>query len=203
MSSPAESKWPSYPVGPQTHIHALGVVSINYNGLEIALSSLIREYLGAEDEVHAYIFQALNLHSQLELFRLCIEKEKDKAVRQRLLDFSHCFQTCAGNRNLLMHANLHASDTTEDLLGLAKRSRNKPHIYNDMQLSIKELRSVADDIHALFAWAANLWKYIRYRERQDPFRATDDQPFPMPALPETPSKPMSLADRFQPTQKKR
>lgn len=196
------TKWPAYAVGPEAHIHALGVVAINYNGLELALDRLLNTYLRAMPEAHSYIFQSLNLNSRTGLFRLCVARENDATLRQHLLDFCTYFETCANNRNLLMHSDLQEENTTDDLLGLTKRSKNNPHVYNDMQLSIGELRAVADEMRAVFRYSAQLFKFILRRQRHDPFRSATDQPFPLPALPERPSELTKLAKKFQPNQQK-
>ena len=196
------TKWPAYAVGPEAHIHALGVIAINYNGLEIALDRLLNVYLGATPEAHSYIFQCLNLHSQVALFEICVAREKDRELRLHLLDFCVYFNTCANNRNLLMHSNLHEADTTDDLIGLAKRSKKQPHIYNDMQLTITELRAVADEIHTVFLYAAQLFKFITFRKRRDPLLTEANQPFPLPALPERPVALTKLATKFQPNPQK-
>lgn len=151
--SQSSTKWPPYALGPEAHIHALGVVAINYNTLEHALFVLLREYLGVYPSIHAYVFQSLNLHSTLTLFKMSVElHEKDDSLRERLVAFCPLFGTCFANRNLLMHANAREADATDELLALAKRSKNKPHIFNDMKLTLPELRHVADDMRALFLY---------------------------------------------------
>lgn len=195
--SQSSTKWPPYALGPEAHIHALGVVAINYNTLEHALFVLLREYLGVYPSIHAYVFQSLNLHSTLTLFKMSVElHEKDDSLRERLVAFCPLFGTCFANRNLLMHANAREADATDELLALAKRSKNKPHIFNDMKLTLPELRHVADDMRALFLYAHALWTFILERRRQHP-----DHPVPLPSLPDIPSPPIDLAARFQPTRR--
>jgi hypothetical protein len=43
-----EEDWPAYDIGPQKHIHALGVVSLNYNLFEGALWLIFERYLGID-----------------------------------------------------------------------------------------------------------------------------------------------------------
>src|SRR5262249_29202698 len=64
MDKPTDSVWPSYLKGQRDHIHAIGVVALNFNRLEILLHSLLFHYLGTKSEVaHAHICRSLNLHS--------------------------------------------------------------------------------------------------------------------------------------------
>ena len=107
MAQSDTAKWPAYGVGPEKHLHALGVITVNYNRLEMALDRLLYMYLGASREPYCHIFKALNLHSQTALFNLCIsQEESDPALRDGLLYFCACFLICAENRNTLMHSNV-------------------------------------------------------------------------------------------------
>ena len=106
--------WPAYPLGPPAHIHALGVIAINYNSLEHALFVLLREYLGVFPALHGHIFQSLTVGSVLELFKLAVqEHEKHDTLRQRLMEFCPPFVICYANRNILMHSNVREADATE------------------------------------------------------------------------------------------
>jgi hypothetical protein len=193
--------WPAYPLGPASHIHALGVIAINYNSLEQALFVLLREYLGTHHILHAQIFQALNTTSILALFTAAVElHERDDALKERLVAFCPLFGTCFTNRNLLMHANVREADATDVLLALAKRSKRKPHIFNDLRLTLPELRQIADDIRTVFTYAFRLWNFILKRARRVSGWPEEDQPVRLPALPDIPSGLIDLQVRLQPTQ---
>jgi hypothetical protein len=182
--SQSTTRWPSYPLGPEPHIHALGVIAINYNSLEHALFVLLREYLGTHHVLHASIFQSLNTGSALGLFKSAVElHEKDDVLRERLVAFCPLFITCFNNRNLLMHANVREADATDELLALAKRSKNKPHVFNDLHLTLPELRQVADDTRRVFVYAAALWDFIMKRRRRFAGLPEAEQSVPLPALP--------------------
>jgi hypothetical protein len=159
MDKPADSVWPSYLKGQRDHIHAIGVVALNFNRLEIFLHSLLFHYLGTKNEAaHAHVCRSLNLHSLLELFNICLaSKEKSHAVRADLAHFAKCYQACADNRNILMHSDLDELDTTEELLTLSKRSGAKPHIFNQLKVSVEELRRVADEIFGTYLYGHQVW----------------------------------------------
>lgn len=203
MAETAPVKWPPYKLGPEPHIHALGVIAINYNSLEHALFVLLREYLGTHHVLHASIFQSLSISSTLSLFASAVElHEKHPPLRERLVAFCPLFSICFNNRNLLMHANAREADATDDLLALAKRSKSKPHIFNDLKLDLPELRQIADDTRAVFVYAYKLWDFILKRARRFPGLPEPLQTTPLPALPDIPSGLVDLAAKLQPTQKK-
>lgn len=201
MADASSEKWPSYAVGSDKHIHALGVVAINYNRLEMALDRLLYMYLGASREPYCYVFNALNDPSRQALYKLCVNKEEaDHALRDHLIYFVECFRVCAQNRNILLHSNVDDEKSTDEIIALAKAPRDKPHLTNEMAFSLTQLRRTADEMWAIFSYAAELFRFIRIREREED-RAifADPQPPPPPSLPDKPDPPTSLAEKHQST----
>ena len=201
MTDALGDKWPSYAIGSDKHVHALGVVAINYNRLEIALDRILNMYLDLTRETYCFIFDALNENSLQALFKLCVNKDEgDPALREHLIYFIGCYEVCAQNRNTLMHANVDDEKSTDEFIALAKASRNKPHITNEMKFSVAQLRAAADEMSELFCYAAELYRFMLVRERRESRAVFADPQAPLPpALPGKPAARTSLAPKPPPT----
>jgi hypothetical protein len=188
MTKSADSPWPFYMRGQRDHIHAIGVVALNFNRMELLLHRLLYRYLGTESEAaHAHICRSLNLHSVLELFNICVAKEKSASRRDHLRHFSRCYEACAANRNILMHSDLDELESTEQALALFKRSGAKPHIRNQLKLSIEELRRVADEIFDVYLYGSHLFILNQWNAMKDVAPPTEWR-----ASPKKPAIPRSL-----------
>jgi hypothetical protein len=120
--------WPSYPVGPTDHVHALGVVSINYNTLELNLFVATIFYLDGKAAPAAIIFDTTRNNKRIDLLRALWAHEPLAEVRERLNHFADGFLKCAQNRNILMHSYLTSRVHEFDILRLANRSKQQSSV---------------------------------------------------------------------------
>ena len=136
---------PHYEVGQPKHVHALGVVAAQYNGLESSLLALLYDYTGLSAETTQWLFSHTSNNVRLELLKRCVnERESDPYMKNYVLHFADWFDVCSANRNVLMHSIVSVTD--EATLNFTKSSRNDPRKINAVDLSIEDIRRVADDI---------------------------------------------------------
>jgi hypothetical protein len=131
--SDSKDVWPMphYNPGPVKHMHALGVISVQYNKLEELLFGLFRHHLEVAG-IHFSVCEKLygqleNNKRRLETIKLIFSfYDKEDAVKEHIDYFTKYFNICYENRNVLMHSNViggHASPQTE-LLSIHKHPKN-------------------------------------------------------------------------------
>lgn len=174
--------WPSYPVGPTDHVHALGVVSINYNTLESNLLVATIFYLDGKAAPAAIIFDTTRNNTRIDLLRALWAHEPLAEVRERLNHFADGFLKCAQNRNILMHSYLTSRVHESDILRLAKRSKQQSSV-STYEFGLNEIRRVADEIRAFATFGSNIIGYrLRLQNPRAPWPATLPKEPPLPAV---------------------
>src|SRR5690242_11568519 len=104
----SETEWPRYLVPEPHYLHALGVISLNYNTYEHQLFAIFLHHLreaGVPGSFSEFIFNEFNMQQKTEAIKKSYQSfEKDPAVLEAvdhlLLHFNWCFEA----RNLLLHA---------------------------------------------------------------------------------------------------
>jgi hypothetical protein len=186
-----EPYWPLYNTGPDRHIHALGVIAINYNLYENSLFSIFAHPLlfagitgglwssGISYEECQYLFWSYDNAERVAAIRFFYSKRETEPAVLECIDWllKH-WDILAEKRHLLMHSELEHIPHNELLanllspeqavLKLAKQSRDDWTTVNVMRLSLRNLRGIADDMHAGYLFAQNIARYLLRRDAPQP-----------------------------------
>jgi hypothetical protein len=177
------------------HLHALGVVALNYNALEISFYLLFCEYVGYS-EVSAQLFSDMKNNFRLETLKAtAIKQEKNVAVIDAIGTFVGAFDICALNRNILMHSVHDLVQDGDSVLKLLKSNRKDPMKQTNLVFDVRTLRQVADEIWTLDQYAVDLAFYLQTRSGAMP---ADDE-FARTTLPDKPAPPRNLSSLLDPS----
>jgi hypothetical protein len=166
-----EDTWPDphYHVGPQKHLHAVGVMTALYNTLDGYTQSFFQHYFdkcGVPPTTSSFLFLELNEQKRLDaLRRVFTDCEKNDAVREALMNFLKYFQWCWDARNKIAHSERYpASFGRHKDLHLTKPLNKRSSERGYMTLDLATLRDLADKIRAGIKHAATLHIYLRCRD---------------------------------------
>jgi hypothetical protein len=177
------------------HLHALGVVALNYNSLEISFYNLFSNFIGHNDFT-ANLFSSLRNNLRLEALRASVVgQEKDHAVIDAVGYFAGSFNICSLNRNILMHSVSGLVDNGDTQLKLLKSARNDPHKFTHLRFDVPTLRQAADEIWSLDYYAVDLYFYLQTRSGAMP---ADDE-YARTTLPDKPAPPKNLSLLLDPS----
>lgn len=192
MSDPIE--WPSYHSGPKEHVHALGVISLNFNYFEHLLLMLLEQHL--DFKIARHVFTMLNNSNRPQLIREAFKIYEGDAEVTGCVDAAlRYFSVCVENRNNLAHGRLCTYET--DLLRVEKTTRGQGGFASEFLFKLEDLRQVADEIMIGADFVAELSGTLRGRKtlRQGTATATTPlgmSPLPRPALPSIPQMPRKI-----------
>jgi hypothetical protein len=159
----SEYQWPRYATGPDRHMHALGVIAINYNIFEYGLAFLLQHY--ATTPVSDFFFDKINNEERVEAIgHFAKLKERDPAVLALIDDLLAYFGTCVQNRNILMHSQHSQESRSDDMLPLEKKSTRDPTKLLYFYLLLPHLRRVADQTMRGVSFLQELLEYLRARD---------------------------------------
>jgi hypothetical protein len=164
-SNPTESSyhWPRYSTGPDRHMHALGIIAINYNIFEFGLAFLLQHY--ATSPVSDFFFDRINNEERVAtIAHFAKLKERDPAILALIDHLLAYFGTCAQNRNILMHSQHSRQSRSEDTLPLEKKSAQDPTKLLYFYLLLPQLRRVADQTMRGVSFLQELLEYVRARD---------------------------------------
>jgi len=196
MSS--QSDWPTYMKGHKEHYHALGVIAAAFNLLEHRLLGLFMLYVSEFDDVTALMFQRIRDNGTRSDFlaRAVTARGESPEIKDAVAHFCKGFDTCAQNRNTLMHSAtapvIENGEIVETVF--SKGKKGQPLDWNRYSLDLTQLRNVADEMHEFTTFGRNLMNYVfgQYRRR------IAEGPFQVPTsttLPEKPPLPTLLTPR--------
>lgn len=198
MSEP-DYPWPQYSVGPKEHLHALGVISLNFNLYEYSLIVFLEQHFSKD--VSAFLTDKLNNAERSQLIRLIMSKDFHQEVIDEVEFILHHFAICAENRHTLLHSRpnllLGAFGETRTL-ALEKFKRGQPEKLLAFQLDIGDLRRAADEMRAGFVFMIDLWRYFFDREHYYTVaKHAEEQNLPIetlafPTLPNRPPEPRKI-----------
>jgi len=181
------SSWPSEEnsiTGPE-HLQAIGQFAILYNFAEEILGELFRIYFPASPEYSEVLFRKLNNRDRIEMLRAILPgSEGHTGARDTITAALRYFDICTENRNLVLHS-ITEEATSPDILRLSKRARNNPSEINFYEISLPQLRQVADDAANTFLLLSNITLWIGRRDN-----TLVDQP--VPPLPKISAQPHRL-----------
>src|SRR6266511_2764539 len=100
----SDDNWPPESVGPEKHLHALGVISAYYNLYEETLQFLFGYHIERPD-VAEFLFRRQNNAERLATIRFSFNQhEKDPNVLDHIEYLITHYSICHDNRNILMHS---------------------------------------------------------------------------------------------------
>lgn len=185
------STWPLYQTAPGKHVHALGVVSVNYNALEFHLLLLIVFYLGGKWKRATTIFDNATNNVRLDVLRALANHPQHPAnVRELLFYFTSGYAICAANRNILMHSHVisRRKNDPPEMLRLIKRTR-KSGKENQFEFDLDDIRRVADEIRAYVSFASGIVSaQLRWQNPNAPWPPTLPEKPPLPCMLTIPSR---------------
>jgi hypothetical protein len=181
----AEYVWPRYATGPEKHMHALGVIAVNYNVFEFGLALLLEHY--ATRDVSDYFFGRINNQERLDAIKhFASARERDPAVLALVEHLIAYFSACTANRNILMHSRRSEGDHPGDVLPLEKQAAHEPSKLLYFHLLLPQLRRVADQIMRGVTFMKELLKYLQDRD-------ATSAPATQQSLPKAPRSPRTLS----------
>jgi hypothetical protein len=195
----SQVKWPTtYNVGPHNHLHALGVISNNYNEFNSGLYALFVTQLVAQKLPRKLIdlfYFSVNENRRLEyLKQVFANYERDPKVVICINAIDKYFEWCSEARNTLIHAT-HAPPSffkiAEEALYLSKRSKGQTTL-NYMRLSLPNLRRVADQIRIGVESCNDLNFFLALRDHGANLTADELKLFGDVSLPKIPAPPRKL-----------
>jgi hypothetical protein len=169
----SEDTWPlpDYNPGSRLHLHALGVIAVQFAQFERTLEALYSSGARREKMPEALIdlyYFSLNEEKRIEAIRALFNTyEKNpmaKAYVENLLDY---FQWCRNCRNQILHAEPYPAmfGGNPDTLYLTKRVGKQSPKSGYMKFKLPQLRSIADKIRAGVVQSAILNLHLRYRDQ--------------------------------------
>jgi hypothetical protein len=182
-----EPNWPSeeHEITDQEHLQAIGQFALAYNFIEEILAELFRIYFPTREDYAQIIYHTLNNRQRVDMLgEIVAHNEGHTKFREYIQTALNYFNICTDNRNLVLHATADMA-TGLSRIRLSKRSRNNPREINLYEVSLTELRQVADDASNTFEFIFELLGWIDQRGKSP---VTD----PLPPLPEIPPEPHRL-----------
>lgn len=189
MADP-EDTWPEpqYNPGPRKHLHALGVITSCYNAFEASMFELYKHHPGhlkLPSKMTDLFYLSHNEQNRLVALKAVFtEYEKDPAVIVLIDNLIEYFEWCWDIRNKLVHAEPYPA-----MFGkvgkwyIAKRLGKKTPERGYMELTLEEVREIADKIEHGKRHCAGIIIFLRIRDvglanlsRQ--YRFYGDEPLP-------------------------
>jgi hypothetical protein len=204
LSIPQE-RWPSYRVGNADYIHALGVIASVFNLLEFRFRSLFPIYTTLPSPPAYRLFATRNNDDRLKLMRECIDySPHPELIKDDVRHFLTGFKICNDNRNILMHSTVFYLFGPGDVpcpelappgqqpqgVGFQKASKGDPFQINTYQLTIEEIRAVADALKQFEIYGDRLyWHILKSYEptRYQSWGLPEDAQFSLPSRPALPN----------------
>ena len=186
-------------------IHAVGMISLNYNFLEVILRQHYLNHFNYPS-TGAFTFERQSNDVRLELIKRYIAARKGRDIdadyAEAFLHFLDCFKACQTNRNIIMHARVALLTENEELfLEFSKSRKDEPLTLNHFVVSLNGLRKIANDIKT----TAEYGRVTRLLWLSSQVRGTEIARLfgPLPeALPEKPELPEILNPQGPPTREK-
>jgi hypothetical protein len=160
-----DPQWPSYPVGSHDVIFALGVASHNYTELESSLVFIFATALGIPHELATMIHARVGSEACVHLIEQVLPPKTIMGPPTRdeveIRYFIKGFQACNLNRAHLAHSS--TSPMIPESWGAPLFKTSKAGKVTMAMPELRELRQVADDIHAYHVYGRALGNAINAR----------------------------------------
>ena len=186
-------------LGRDPEIHAIGMIALQWNLAETALEDLIWLYLDTDKPTARIVTRPMGNVARTTLLRhLVSEKEIDPSIIDAVLYAASCYDICRENRNHIVHGQIQNLDPGIPFR-LVKHRKQKPIEDNLFELTIEELRDLANEIHYTKEYIIDLREVLSplLVLRRQMERDVDDPPDPpeTPELPDKPNQPPKLSPR--------
>jgi hypothetical protein len=189
-----EDIWPKpfYETASPRHLHALGVISLNFNLFETSMYVLLEQFM--PESAVAYFFHEMSNEKRMHALRTFSQSCADPDITERIDFVCTYFSICAENRNLLMHSRIEELRSS-NLLSLTKMGK-KGWLSFDLDLGL--LRRVADDMWIGIKFTYDLARHLTVmRESLESLVSMKPGAGPkfaaaVQSLPEIPPKPHKL-----------
>jgi hypothetical protein len=186
---------PNYDPGPHKHLHALGVISNNYNAFESDIFGFFRHYLelkGITRKTTEFLYGEMNERQRLNAIRFIIDEyETDQSAHAAISKLITYFEWCIEIRNTLLHAEQSGFGHTE-ILWMQKRSSKEYSKLNYLKLRIEKLRQIADQIKIGHDAGWDLFVYLFKRDTPPEKWPLTFRALHVTTLPEIPLPPKKL-----------
>ena len=171
--SDSEDSWPlpNYDPGKPKHLHAVGVISMNYNAFERTLYSLYRLHLDRKKiplRLGELYYFTLNEQSRLAAIRAVFDEyERNEKVREVAESSLKFFDWCSNVRNSILHAHHYPllSGSSDEALHLTKRKNKRSSEQGYLRFDLPQLRAFGDAFHHGNQHCARLYVHLRQRGR--------------------------------------
>jgi hypothetical protein len=166
--TPSAAPWPTYDLNSiPDHIHAIGVLSVNFNNLEHQLLELFRLYCDAPSDVASFVFERLSAtEHKLDFLKFLLKRRKsfNPKLHNAIIAFCDAYNICSKNRNLIVHSRINAYFPADGTLMLSKRTRARgADIHRDVDLEM--IKTAADEIHSWSRYAHHIIFYVLRKRR--------------------------------------
>ena len=166
MTDSPGNSWPSYNVGDRDHLHAVGVISLNYAAFARGMDDLYTCHPAIRglprDLIDVYYF-SLSEERRLAAIELAFSKGADPKIQALVKNLIEYFNWARDARNTLLHAEQYPAlfGGRSDTLYLTKRNgkENRKSVY--VTLSLKHLRDIADKMQAGVQQGARVRIFLR------------------------------------------
>ncbi|MBX9711421.1 MAG: hypothetical protein K2X60_10340 [Xanthobacteraceae bacterium] len=185
---------PTYNVPPKDHLHAMSVVSINFNQFEAGLFSLFRHHLERREiplPVLETIYGNIGGSDHGETIKqIFLYFETDPAVIGHVDHVLSYFQWCYESRNILMHSQQRGITLNdgEDIASFFKRSTKNYSKFNFTTFTVPQLRDIADAIHIGINYIVDLYFFLQVRDGRLPAWIPAVQTNALPDKPRIPKR---------------
>jgi hypothetical protein len=200
----SNKQWPEpkYRIAQKEHLHAIGVLVLNYNAFESALFDIFVHHLDRHDvpqRLAKKLYFEMQERKRLDFVKVIFSAyERNPHVKVALTKLLKYFEWCADTRNRLVHAKYSPPlfGVENNKLYLAKRVSQRSLKLHYMQPSLRVLRNAADHIRVGLDCCVSLHFHLKLRdtpqeERSLALRASalgDPSPPPLPEIPPPPKK---------------
>jgi hypothetical protein len=196
---------PAYNPGSRDHLHALGVISIMFAGLQASVDSLYSRYASIAGHSLAQIETDYFAHSEEDRVKIAkalvrrLDEDKDFiSAFENAFDF---FNWCRRARNIILHSERYppAFGGKRDELHMVKWTKAPPRKPQYVKFTVAQLRGIADNFRIGVIQSAELSMHLRYRgtpiarvpDAYKPFAPKPPRPLKIPHALKATDKPQS------------
>ena len=150
--------------GSNEHLIALGAFALWYNEFEMILYTFLRSHFTGEN-VAARMFASMHNRGRVDLIKLLAAGDADAEMRDAIEHSMKCFEICAENRNLVLHAlpTRRLEEHVDGKLTVMKATASDPYRMYYYDFGLKELRAAAADVARSAQYAIDTVARLRFR----------------------------------------
>ena len=188
MHRDPDDRWPPYHDTPKYSTFVLGVIGTQYARLEWAFGAVFATTIDIPSTFALSLIPKIGNDVRVALIEEAMPgKRYSLEIQDRIECFLEGYKSLAFNRNLLMHSQIMFGGATTSILMRTQRDGKTV----GCQLTIPELRRIADDMEAFRTFGMTLANHISF-SRDGILLSITDRPvdglFPLPDKPPLPSR---------------